>query len=289
MTGQEFLDEIIEYDRQRYSLIEAVQEVVREIFRVFHRLCMENGIPYYYSDGSLLGAYRDGGFIPWDCDIDVSIPFEEAERLLACLKSSLPEGYYFVSDRTDADFPYYQIRICKKGYDHHVHVDVFYLFGLPDGSGKKESVFQRMHLLFDLRWKKAEWRELKGFSPRTLVKKALDRLIPQKALDRAMYRLCSAFPFRSARYACEINGNAKCSPKNIFDTDMFGEPRLFLLGDTELLVPQKIEAYLTRHYGNWREYMPIRERYEEFESNCEALARSFAPPDAAPRPRPDIP
>lgn len=67
----------------------AMQEVLSEIIRV----CEKYDIAYYADYGTLLGAVRHKGFVPWDDDVDISVQRKDYERLFKILPSELPESY----------------------------------------------------------------------------------------------------------------------------------------------------------------------------------------------------
>ena len=69
-------------DNKDHSL-EEIQELLLEKAKIFHRLCMENGIEYSVLGGSALGTVRHQGFIPWDDDYDVIMTRDNLEKLLA--------------------------------------------------------------------------------------------------------------------------------------------------------------------------------------------------------------
>ena len=64
----------------------------------------ENDITYYAIGGTLLGAVRHKGFIPWDDDIDVIVPREDWNRFIEAMKKDLDDKYYFQCFETDKLF-----------------------------------------------------------------------------------------------------------------------------------------------------------------------------------------
>ena len=139
MTNEEFLSEALSSENcphdfeHTYSCFCEYQKIVLDTLREFARVCEHNGIHYQLAFGSLIGAVRDGGQIPWDYDVDVIVPFYEKASLLEALNRELSEEYcYYSADVTKDNSPYF-IRVVPKGYPHEMlHVDVFYLLGIPD-------------------------------------------------------------------------------------------------------------------------------------------------------------
>lgn len=84
--------------------IKDVWKVEQEILDVVHRVCMNHGLKYSLVFGTLLGAVRHGGFIPWDDDIDIIMPRDDYERLISIWDQVAPQGYLLQNKRTDPDF-----------------------------------------------------------------------------------------------------------------------------------------------------------------------------------------
>ena len=90
--------------------MENTQEVIKqiwaaeqEILDVIHEVCTAHGLRYTLAYGTLIGAVRHDGFIPWDDDIDLMMPREDYERLLSIWNDVAPEGYLLQNIRTDSD------------------------------------------------------------------------------------------------------------------------------------------------------------------------------------------
>ncbi len=73
-------------DKNLYGTLEVQKQLVG-LLRHFDSLCIDNGIKYSLSSGSMLGAVRHGGFIPWDDDVDVSVLREDFDKLVKVVKN----------------------------------------------------------------------------------------------------------------------------------------------------------------------------------------------------------
>ena len=86
-----------------------IQRKVVEMAKVFHDFCDKYGLKYYMLGGTMLGAVRHKGIIPWDDDMDFGMPREDYDRLIA-LKDKLDHKYTF---NVHTDNPNYKYGFCK--------------------------------------------------------------------------------------------------------------------------------------------------------------------------------
>lgn len=268
MNNQEFLSESLDFIRREYGEFVELQEQIREILEVFHGICKRNHLPYFLAYGSLLGQLRDGGSIPWDPDMDVCMPLPEVPRLMEALDRELPEGYFYKSNFNTPGYLYFEMRIGKKEFPiDMVHLDVFYLIGGPEGQGVMP--FRReIQKLFMMRVGRALVK--KTFDPLDreskaafYLKKVRDlcrcRFMSMAAIDRKFRKLAEKYDYNSSALIYSFNEIAEEYPR-----DQIEPMKTEILNGREIGLPNDPAACLERCYKNWREYLPVENRFHEF-------------------------
>ena len=130
-----------------------IQEVSLQILKEVHGFCTENGIRYSLAYGTLIGAVRHKGFVPWDDDLDIIMPRPDYDRFCATFSA---EGYQVVSrqNRKDCFIPF--ARVCETAStciksmepwirtlgDLGVWIDIFPVDAAPDD----KAVFKQLYL-----------------------------------------------------------------------------------------------------------------------------------------------
>ena len=132
------------------AVLRRLQLTELEILKEAVRVCETNGLRYFLMSGTLLGAVRHGGFIPWDDDVDIAMPRRDYEQFLHLCKEQLDPKYYVHCNSTDRFYwlPYAKIRKHNTIFDEvdlahldvpkGIYVDVFPL----DNANTQASLFQ---------------------------------------------------------------------------------------------------------------------------------------------------
>lgn len=81
----------------------------------FAKICDKHNLTYFLDFGTLLGAVRHQGFIPWDDDVDVTMPVEDYKKFLKIAQEELGDEYFLQTSDTDIDFHYSFAKIRKNG------------------------------------------------------------------------------------------------------------------------------------------------------------------------------
>ena len=80
------------------------QMVMLQMVKVLDEICKKHDIPYFLYGGTLLGAFRHDGFIPWDDDLDVAMLRRDYKRLLKVLPAELPDNIVLQTNDTDKNY-----------------------------------------------------------------------------------------------------------------------------------------------------------------------------------------
>lgn len=121
-----------------------------KIAREIKRICHENNIKYFIIAGTLLGAVRHGGFIPWDDDMDIGMLREDYEKFIEIAKKDLREDFFLQTTETDENYGLPFAKILLKGTrlveaaagsnaQKGIFVDVFPFDAVPESEGLRES------------------------------------------------------------------------------------------------------------------------------------------------------
>ena len=140
--------------------INELRQIQMGILDHVHQYCEAHGLTYFLSSGSLIGAVRHGGYIPWDDDIDIYMPREDYEKFLASYRDD--KGVYrAINPQTETHYYYtfakvvdQRTRMVEKeteGYEIGVYMDIFPVDFVTDDLQERERIFKQKKLLYKIR------------------------------------------------------------------------------------------------------------------------------------------
>jgi len=258
--------------------LKRVQDCGFRILLEFDRVARELGIQYFLIYGTLLGARRHGGFIPWDDDIDVGVPRPDYERLLASghlfrapylLESYTRDGSYVVPIAKVFDTGTTVIEDDQAYMKRGVWIDIFPIDGTFESSRGRNLHFaaaKAVHDLFRYRTRSLRARDFLGkrFGPFKAAAYGVASLFPVHAVYRMFQSVCKLVPLRKARYAGVFfftYGQREFMPREVFFGDGGGGSRNELeFNGVRFPVPADVHAYLHRIYGDYMKLPPLEKR-----------------------------
>lgn len=251
-----------------------------QIMDEVHRLCDLHHIRYYMIGGTLLGAVRHSGFIPWDLDIDVAMPRADYDRFREICKTELGDAYSYLDHTSARKYPRPHALVTAKGtkicmkYDHlnpkpmkvGIYLDVFPLDRAPDDENLRKKQAKKLRRLRRLK----QWRLPYSYSYKRWKRyahyavSALLSWISLPRLNRYQQKVMQQYDGTQTQCLCSMASGypyeKQCMPKEIY-----GEPVLLDFEGRKYCAPQDYRQYLTRLYGDYMKLPPEEERRANLE------------------------
>lgn len=255
-------------DRRALSELQALE---LDIFEQFDRLCSERGLRYYLSEGSLLGAVRHAGFVPWDDDIDVMMPRADFDRFTSLVEDGvLPDHLHLDSFRTNPKHwtigaklqmteptKFVQPEVAHVSAHPGPHIDIFMVDPVEQVTGRKFDV--QAYALRGLRralfMSSGRSRELRVNLKARLPIYVIAKLVGSRSLQKWIVYMQTGFNSRpdSAHW-----GNL-CSyypaSTEVFPKEWFGQGRRVPFETVSAVIPDRAEDMLEQIFGP--DYMEI--------------------------------
>lgn len=257
-----------------YNEFSNYQNIIIDCLKEFHRVCEKNEINYELAWGSLLGAIRDNGIIPWDYDIDVFVPFTQREDLVSALHKDLNERFYIYCIEENEKCRHVYMRIAPKGFNCEVfHMDVFFLAGVPEGIDR-EQLAKRISLLSNIHSDKLIKANLITRHPFLITERIIKKLkclkykIPK--LRTEYYSLCKLESLFKSKEC--IHGDAFAADY-VFPTEILYPTILFKTDSGEFRIPKNYEKALKLMYGDYLSIPPLNNRIEEIRVHLHRLRK----------------
>lgn len=262
--------------------IRVLQHVDLEIVKEVVKICEANDLKYYMLGGTMLGAIRHKGFIPWDDDIDLGMFRDDYEKFLEIAEKELPEKYKVVNYRNTPEYQYYITRILdtdtkveeeRIGNENrftHASIDIFPIDGTPNNKLIRKIYFFRVlyhRALMSLCYKDSIDRKRK----RNFIEKIFLWIMEHLPIEKMttpykqkvkIDKLLRKQNVRTSKYIGNIMGAYRT--REIVPAEFYGEGKMYDFEDMQLRGMDMYEEYLTHTYGDYMQLPPEDKRKTHF-------------------------
>lgn len=242
--------------------LKEIQQTELEILVFFRDFCKENGLKYFITAGTLLGAVRHGGFIPWDDDVDVVMLREDYDRFISLMHRNGAGKYIFQDGKTDKKYPIYCPKLREKKYIVHeklfgkalknngCYIDILPLDNCPEDSQAARTFFDMNVFLTTALVKKVNPEYTVGYTKKLTRKlHKLTCLLPKSVI-----RLLREILRRSVegKLLCTVDG-AHGYPREVYEKEWFSESVPMEFEGEVFSAPIGWDNLLKNMYGNYSE------------------------------------
>ena len=244
-----------------------------DIVKQFVTVCEKHQLKYWIMGGTLLGAVRHKGFIPWDNDIDLAMPRKDFNKLLRIGPEAFQSPLFFQTPVTEnARFFRTFVRIRNGngtasfqdeydlGINGGVFIDIFCLDEIPDSPLKRKCYFRKINEIAKMA-RFALGRNLKG-GFRNRIKHFLQKFVYSIVLKKPdTAQLFNLYQWEAGRYSGQCRHSIAhhafgYNPHYLWESNDWEETVMLPFEDVMLYAPKGYDAILRHQYGD---YMQIPE------------------------------
>ncbi len=275
--------------------LQKIWKVELDLLEKLKEICNKYNLNYCASSGTLLGAARHKGFIPWDDDIDVFLMWSDYKKLMEVAPKECVYPYFFQSYRTDRNgeasacrlrrsdttgFTMWEKENTDDDYEKGIFIDIFPLFYVTDSELLRK--VQKKAVMFF-------WKAIRGhdamaqidrggtvnqeYSKYVSIYKRMSRIMSIQSIKKAYLTAC-AFPFCKTKTVGATSSRCHL-PSLMWESKLYDSYIELPFENTTITCPASYEAILEKQYGNWRIPVENGSRHEMAVVNTEIPWREY--------------
>lgn len=244
--------------------------------------CEKHHLRYYLAYGTLIGAVRHKGFIPWDDDIDIQMPRADYNKLIELYNQEKGENsrYYLVSPDDKRSLNAFtkiidqttvkkEFGVAYKKPDDYlgVDVDIFPLDGAPNDKEEYKKWFKKLIWLYTRHWYKNQNKRdsLKGWL-KLFMHKLPGIFLSKKSILKRAAKLHAKYPYETCEYVAVVE-NASSDFGSYTKKSNYAESVMLDFEDKKFAAPKGYHEILTGNYGDYMQLPPIEKQVTHHVNN----------------------
>lgn len=257
--------------------LEESKKIELEILSYFARFCEEHGLRYFLAYGTLIGAVRHKGFIPWDDDVDVQMPREDYNRLIKIFNDKKEIDYLNLVAPEDKISRHSIVKIIdtrtvkiEKSVDYKnghlgIDIDVFPLDGQPSDEESYDKWWNKLNKIY--------WFYLINIlDPSVSIKKSIAVplirvLFNKKRMKKNADKLHAAYPYETSQYVGSVE-SAFNSKKNHIEKNQYENFVMLEFEGHLFRAPCGYDKILSTMYGDYMKLPPEEKQVTHHSNYC---------------------
>jgi len=259
------------------SHLSELQRAELNVFKAFDSICKKHNIVYYMTGGSLIGAVRHKGFVPWDDDIDVSMTRKEYNKFVEHtneLPNSMflsyfdtPEHVWLVPRIIDKNTRFYLNNATEKK-EIGAWMDILIMDGIPN-KGIKRTWMKMKYLLARMLYQFSNFstavnlhREGRPWYEYAAINFAkwshIEKILDSKKMGHFYDRVCQSYDVDKCKYVAALSGALQF--KETFPKEWLGKGLELDFEDMKVRGYEETDKFLTYIYGDYMTPPPMDKR-----------------------------
>ena len=253
-----------------------LQRIELQLLAVLKSVCSKLGIHYFAFGGTLIGAVRHKGFIPWDDDLDVAMLRADYDKFISEAYKFLPDEYELQTPYNTPKTPIFFTKLRLKDttcvnhacyrlkMEHGIFIDIFPVDNIPDDDRSFHKQYRQWWRLNKLYlWRQCPYTNDIGVSPKLIIKKSIKyclsfvlKILPRKYLVKRLDDVATRYNgIKTSRKGNLYYPRPVCIYYNLLPFEE-GE-----FNGNSILLPGGWDQHLTAVYGDYMKLPPEEERF----------------------------